>query len=83
MCLYLSLELPPSPGTFNPAAFETWFTIDGKDLLNNKIILYCLIGPGSKMVAPEFIEAGFKKVSIIDGAISTWKAAGYDTITPP
>ena len=70
---------PGTPGGFNQAIFDNWFEAEGKNLLNNKIIIHCMIGPGSIMYAPNFVEAGFKKVQIIDGAILAWIDAGYPT----
>jgi rhodanese-related sulfurtransferase len=68
---------PGVPGGFDQVIFDNWFEAEGKNLLNNKIIIYCMMGPGSMMYSPNFVEAGFKKVTIIDGAITAWIAAGY------
>ncbi len=45
----------------------------------NQVILYCRSGNRSKIAAQKLLDAGFTRVTQLDGGISAWKQAGYTT----
>lgn len=46
---------------------------------DTKVILYCRSGNRSTMAAQKLFEAGFTRVTHLDGGIGAWKEAGYPT----
>ena len=49
---------------------------------NQKVIVACGGGGQSALSAKALKDMGFTDVSIIDGGVNAWKAAGYDTAPP-
>lgn len=47
---------------------------------NSKIIVYCTAGVHSRAVAETLVKAGYTRVMDLDGGITAWKKAGYQTI---
>ncbi|KOP23011.1 hypothetical protein AMR41_28435 [Hapalosiphon sp. MRB220] len=44
-----------------------------------QLVLYCRSGNRSTMAAQKLFDAGFTKVTHLDGGIGAWKQAGYPT----
>lgn len=44
-----------------------------------EVILYCRSGNRSTMAAKKLFDAGFAKVTHLDGGLGAWKQAGYPT----
>jgi rhodanese-related sulfurtransferase len=49
---------------------------------NQKVIVACGAGGQAALSAKALKDMGFTDVSIIDGGVRGWKAAGYDTAPP-
>jgi rhodanese-related sulfurtransferase len=47
---------------------------------NSKIVVYCTAGVHSKAVAETLVKAGYTRVMDLDGGITAWKKAGYQTM---
>lgn len=46
---------------------------------NNKLVLYCRSGNRSSQAAQKLLAANFKDIMHLEGGITAWKEAGYQT----
>ena len=70
-----------SPAGINFDALDTWMeSTYGQSLLNSKIIVYCVAGAASPVVAAYLSDGGFKKVYSMEGGILAWVAAEYPIV---
>ena len=68
------------PGAQNIDVNSPTFDEDILKLDKSKpVILYCKSGGRSAKCASKMIEAGFQKVYELDGGITQWKYAGFET----
>jgi rhodanese-related sulfurtransferase len=47
-----------------------------------KIVIYCMIGSNSSLVAVEFEKMGFSDIYNLAGGIVGWQQQGYPVVTP-
>jgi rhodanese-related sulfurtransferase len=47
-----------------------------------KIVIYCMIGSNSSVVAEEFAKMGFSDIYNLAGGIVGWQQQGYQVVTP-
>jgi rhodanese-related sulfurtransferase len=64
-------------GSPNWAVLTAWIESEGQSHLDDKIIIYCVLGGFSPIGAQMLIDADFKKVYSMEGGYSAWAAAGY------
>jgi rhodanese-related sulfurtransferase len=64
-------------GTPHWDVLTDWIESEGQSHLNDKIIIYCVLGGFSPIGAQMLIDAGFKKVYSMEGGFNAWLVAGY------
>jgi len=49
---------------------------------DEKIVIYCMVGSNSKVVATKFAEMGYTNIYNLSGGIVEWGQQGYPVVTP-
>jgi len=49
---------------------------------NEKIVVYCMVGSNSRLVAAEFAEMGYTDIYNLSGGILEWEQQGYRVVNP-
>ena len=47
-----------------------------------KIVIYCMVGANSSVVAAEFARMGYTAIYNLSGGIMEWEQQGYPVVTP-
>jgi len=47
-----------------------------------KIVIYCMVGANSSVVAAEFVRMGYTNIYNLSGGITEWEQQGYPVVTP-